>query len=273
MKRFVTSILSIACLALVLPAIAAAGISIEGGLTEEKASQAGETYQGVIMIKNQGDTPQELKIYQSDYRFNHEGATTYGDAGKDARSNAGWISFSPGRLTLPPNERAAVNYSITVPASESLKGTYWSMLMIEGLPESSPEASGEKKEKNLSLGITQVMRYAIQVITHIGDTGERKIKFLQTKLLKEKDARILQVDVENTGERLLRPLVWSELYSEDGTSVGRFQGEQYRVYPGTSKRFRIEMTSVPAGSYQALVVADCGENDLFGITYTLKFEQ
>ena len=257
---------------MVIPTVAIAGISIEGGLTNEKVSKAGETYQGEIVIKNQEDTPQELKIYQSDYRFNYEGQTTYGEPGKDARSNARWISFSPSRLTVPPNEKATINYTVTVPGDRALVGTYWSMLMIECLPESSPEAS-DQKEKKLALGITQVMRYAVQIITHIGDTGTKKIKFLKTEILKEKESRILQVDVENEGEILLRPQLWTELYAADGTSMGRFQGEQYRIYPNTSKRFRIDITKVPTGTYKALVVADCGENDLFGIQYTLKFEK
>jgi hypothetical protein len=272
MRRISCLILVIACSLVMVPRFALAGISVEGGLTHEKVSHAGETYQGVIMIKNQGDTPQELKIYLSDYRFNYEGQTTYGEPGKDPRSNANWISFTPSRLSIPPQDRAAINYTITVPADETLKGTYWSMLMIECLPESSPEAS-DQKEKKLALGITQVMRYAVQVITNIGDTGTKKIKFLKTELLKEKESRILQVDVENEGERLLSPQLWTELYAADGTSMGRFQGEQYRIYPNTSKRFRIDITKVPTGTYKALVVADCGENDLFGIQYTLKFEK
>jgi hypothetical protein len=272
MRKMKCIIFVIAWAVVFIPGLAGAGISIEGGLTNEKVSKAGETYQGEIVIKNQEDTPQELKIYQSDYRFNCEGETTYGEPGKDARSNARWISFSPSKLTIPPKETATINYTITVPGDQALVGTFWSMLMIEGLPTGSPESAGAPKEKKLSLGITQIMRYAVQVVTHIGDTGTRKVKFIQTKILKEKDARILQVDVQNDGERLLHPQLWTELYAPDGTSMGRFEGEQYRVYPGTSKRFRIDISKLPAGTYKALVVADCGENDLIGIQYTLKFE-
>ena len=272
MKRMHCFICVITCVIIFFTGLANAGISIEGGLTNEKVSKAGDTYQGEIVIKNQEDTPQELKVYQTDYRFNYEGETIYGEPGKDARSNARWVSFSPGRLTIPPKEKATISYTITVPGEQPLVGTFWSMLMIEGLPMGSPESASAQKEKKLSLGITQIMRYAVQIVTHIGDTGTRKIKFIQTKILKEKDARILQVDVENDGERLLRPQLWTELYAPDGTSLGRFQGEQYRVYPNTSKRFRIDISKAPAGTYKALVVADCGENDLIGIQYTLKLE-
>ncbi len=255
-----------------LPSAVHADISVEGGLTYEKTARSGEQYQGVIMLKNQAESPREIKVYQTDYWFDCEGKTTYGEPGTASRSNARWMTFSPGRVTIPPREKAGVTYTIAVPPDDTLRGTYWSMLMVEVIPEKSPEASGPGKSRQPSLGIIQVMRYAVQIITHVGDTGTREVKFLQTKISPKNDARILQVDVENTGERLMRPQVWTELFSDDGASLGRFQGEQYRLYPGTSRRFTMDITSVPAGTYKALVVADCGADDLFGITYTLKLE-
>jgi hypothetical protein len=174
MRRSLFFIYFFACAIMVIPIAAIAGISIEGGLTHEKVSTVGDTYQGEIAIRNQEDTPQELKIYQTDYRFNYEGETIYGEPGKDARSNARWITFSPSRLTIPPKEKAIISYTIIVPGDQPLVGTFWSMLMIEGLPMGSQESAIDKKEKKLSMGITQIMRYAVQVVTHIGDTGTRK---------------------------------------------------------------------------------------------------
>ena len=143
--------------------------------------------------------------------------------------------------------------------------------MIEGISSSSPEAARQEKDK-ITFGISQVIRYGAQMITQIGDTGARKLKFLKTRLLKEDKGRILQVDIENIGERLLRPALWAELYDEKGKSIGKFEGGKLGVYPATSVRFRIDLSQVPKGKYKALVVADCGGDDLFGATYTLKFE-
>jgi len=255
-----------------IPTVVIAGISIEGGLTHEKVSSAPGMYQGEIVIRNQDETPQELKVYLSDYSFNYEGETFYGDPGKDARSNASWITLSPSRVTIPPKDTATIGYSIAVPDDKSLVGTYWSMIMVECISKDSPESSSAQKEKKLSLGITQIMRYAIQVITHINDTGTKRIRFIQSKVLRENEARILQVDLENIGERLVRPQLWTELYTSDGVSLGRFQGEQFRIYPNTSKRFRIDISRAPSGTLKAIVVADFGENDLMGIQYTLKLE-
>lgn len=256
---------------LFMPFVSVAGVSVTSGLTYEKEAQQGGTYRGVIQLRNNGDVPQEVKIYQTDYLFFCDGSNIYGEPGKDPRSNADWITFSPRRLTIPPKGTANVDYIVQVPDDKALVGTYWSMLMVEGISSSSPEASRREKDK-ITVGISQVIRYGVQMRTQIGDTGTRKLKFLKTRLLKEDKGRILQLDIENIGERLLRPALWAELYDEKGRSVGKFEGGKLGVYPSTSVRFRIDLSRAPKGTYKAMVVADCGDDDLFGATYTFKFE-
>jgi len=82
----------------------------------------------------------------------------------------------------------------------------------------------------------------------------------------------LQLDLENTGQRYLRLLVWAELYDEQGTSVGRFQAGRRGVYPGCSTRFHADLSQVPPGKYNALVVADNGDEYVFGARYDLEIE-
>lgn len=243
-----------------------------GGLTHERVAKVGETYRGVIFIRNSSEKLQEVKVYHTDYLFFFDGRSIYGEPGKDARSNANWISFRPKRLTIPPKETSGVNYTVNVPDDENLVGTYWSMLMVEGISKNSPGAIREEKGK-VKLGIRQVTRYGIQMVTNIGDTGARRLKFLETKLLKEEERRILQVDMENIGERWLRPFLWAELYDEKGSYIGRFEGGGWRIYPGTSVRYRLDLSQAPKGEYKALVIADCGGEDVFGVTCTLKFEK
>lgn len=266
--------IKIVCLALVfcfwMPSAAHAGVSIIGGLTHQKEAAPGETYKGSIIIKNTSNQPQEIKIYQTDYEFCFDGTNNYGPPGKLKRSNADWLSFNPHRLIIPSDETLTVNYTIKVPDDPNLVGTYWSMLMVEGIPKSSPLSSQPEKDKT-KIGIIQVVRYGIQMITHIGDTGERKLKFLNTKLLKENETRTLQVDIENTGQRWLRPFLWAELYDDNGSYVGRFEGRIKRIYPGTSVRYKVDLSNAPRGKYKALVVADAGGDYIFGSNYTLKF--
>ncbi len=264
-----------------------AGISILGELAQERSLQLGEKYEGTINLKNTGQTPCQVNVYQTDYRFDADGTNIYGEPGSSARSNAGWLSVSPGRLTILPDQIATVYYTVQIPerkelasinpdisATENLDltGTYWSMVMIEPMPEElSPENIQDRTGK-IQMGIKTKIRYGIQIVTNIGDSGTRRMEFRDKKLIKQDGKTILQMDIENTGQRWLFPSVWVEIYAEGGKAMGRFDGDKKRIYPGCSVRQKIELTDIPAGQYQALVVADNGDDYVFGARYNFEIK-
>jgi len=267
--RIIAAVLFLTCLTV---SGADADVGIVGGLVHEKTAGPGEIYEGSIIVKNQGDRPEEIRIYQTDYLCYFDGTNDYNSPGELERSNANWVSFNPHRMIIPSKSIAKINYTLKVPSDPNLEGTYWSMLMIEEIPANSP-LSSQAESAELQVGIIQIVRYGIQMTTHIGDSGERKLEFLETKLLKETEGRVLQVDIENTGQRFIRPYLWADLYDENGRYIGRFDSDRKRIYPGASVRYEVNLSSVPEGDYKALVVADGGGDYIFGANYTLKFEK
>jgi hypothetical protein len=250
-----------------------ANIVVVGGLTREVNIKKldGNTSQGTIILKNMSEESQEAKMYQTDYEFFYDGRNNYGEPGKMARSNANWITFTPKQLIIPANGISEVNYSIKIPNDKALIGTYWSLIMIEESPKvPSPELKTEGKE--MKLGIQSNKRYAIQIVTNIGDTSTISLNFISVKLIKEGEKRIFQIDMENVGEKWAKPMLYIELYNEAGNYIGKFDGEKKRIYPGTSVRFNIDLSELPKGKYKAMVMADCGGDDIFGATYNLAFK-
>jgi hypothetical protein len=253
-----------------------AQISITSELSQDKEVRPGEVYTGTIVIHNDTKEPQEAKIYQTDYTFQFNGTNNYSEPGTLPRSNAKWIAFSPSFIIVPPQGLISVDYTVTVPkdtAGKKLIGTYWSMLMVEGIHKGSAESSLTQKDQKAQMGITQTIRYGIQVASSIEKTGEKKIKFLTTNLgAKKGGKRNLEIDIENTGEIGIRPDVYVELFNGKGVSLGQFHGLKSRIYPGTSVRQLIDVSSVAKGTYKALVAVDAGGNNVFGAQYTLKFK-
>ncbi|MBN1697939.1 MAG: hypothetical protein JW881_10535 [Spirochaetales bacterium] len=243
-------------------------IIIDGGLTHEKETPAGISYKGMIEVLNKGDKPQEIKIYKTDYEFFADGKVNYGEAGKLSRSNASWITVSPQRVTIPPNQTIPVYYTVNVPDDATLNGTYWSIVMVEPISESSPESSAAG-DAIVSFGVQQILRYGIQLVTHIQGTGEKNISFLNPRFVKKESEKVLQVDIENTGTLWVKPDVWVELYDSKGVFVGKFTATKKRIYPGLSGRYTIYFTDMPSETYKALVIADCGDDDIFGMNLNL----
>ena len=132
--------------------------------------------------------------------------------------------------------------------------------------------TGDENEKDEGIQIRQVFRYAIQIVTNIEDTGSRLLKFLKPSIQKDEEKQFLNVDVENIGERMLYAICGVELYDENGNHIRNIEGGTRRLYPDTSARFPVDLTDIETGKYKALVIQDCGGDDVFGAMYTLMIE-
>lgn len=247
----------------------ASPVSVVGGLVQEFTLEPGGRAEGNIELRNNTDQPQEVRVYLNDYMFWARGEVAFGEPGSTPRSNARWITLAPQQLTLPPKGIDSVYYVIQVPPDENLKGTYWSVLMVEPVARQLVEPPAEGSDQ-VRMGLAVVLRYAVQMAVHIGQTGERSLRFAEKRLVGKEGKQILELDVENTGERKLRPVVWAELFDAGGRSLGRFEGGRWGIYPGCSVRCRIDLSQVPAGKYRALVVADNGDEYVFGAQYELE---
>jgi hypothetical protein len=247
-----------------------ADVTVKGSLTRQNDSAPGQTYEGVLELLNSAETPQEVKVYQTDYFFYADGRVLYGEPGKQERSNARWISFNPETFIIPPKESALVRYTVTVPADDSLSGSYWSLLMVEGIPEGSPESTIAPGK--VGLGVRQVFRCGVQMITDIGAAAAGKIRFVTSRLVKEGTEQSLLLDIENTGLRWMRASVSAELYDPAGTFIGKFEADPLRLYPGTSGRFKIDLSGVQNNTYKAFILVDGGGSDIFGANLKLVIQ-
>jgi hypothetical protein len=247
-------------------AAARADLSIEGDLAYEFTVEPGQRVEGVITVINAGKAAAEARIYQTDYHFEAGGVNYFDDPGTRGRSNAKWTTVAPRTLAIPAGQRAAVSFSVQVPADSALYGSYWSMIMVE---EMNPAAADPKAR----MSITQVVRYGLQVVTTIGATGVTDLGFQNAKLARDGGKDVFTVDVRNKGDRLVKPEMSLELYDEKGKSAAKLGSSLNKVYPGTTFRYEFVLPEGLARKpYKAALFADCGENRVFGANITLNLK-
>lgn len=251
--------------ALVHPARSDAQIAVVGSTVEEHTAAPGQSYEGTILIRNLTTQPQPVKVYQTDYRFFADGTSHFDAAATTPRSNASWIKPSASTIIIPPSSEMTLGYTITVPAIDTLRGTYWSALMIEGAPTAPPATA------NKQVGLGAIVRYAVQLATHLPATGSRKVAFANQTLADSSGHRVVELEVENIGDRGYRPSIWVELYDSNGTLRGRREQQRGLLYPGTSLKQRFVFDTLPAGSYKAVIFADTGDDAVFAAQYKLEF--
>ena len=269
MMRSCFTVIIIPCL-LMIAVAAGANVIIDGSLTHELTVRPGGSYEGEISFRNTESKPQEVRAYQTDYLFYADGRVVYGETGSAPRSSADWITFSPQRVLVPAQGTETVHYRIEVPNDQTLGGTYWSLLMIEGVPTST-EAPDDSAETGVQMG--HRFRYGLQIVTEVGDKGAGQLRFLNARLQIEGELQAMEIDLGNEGDRWMRTAVSVELYGQEGNLVGVFSGERKRLYPSTSASFQIDLSEVAAGSYQALVIADSGRDDVVGAVYTVLLKE
>ena len=241
-----------------------AGFEVVGNLSYKYIAQKGEKYSTVIKVHNTGSKDQEVKIYLRDYLFNYEGTTFYNEPGTNNRSNAPWIQFSAQTLLLKSNETQNLQIEITVPKGDNITGTYWSMLMLEGLVPSDQNAQ-------VQLKLNTAIRYAIQMVTHIGKSGIGQLEFQRPGVVKEGNKQFFDFIMVNTGERSISPEVSMELFdAATGESVKVLKIPKQGMYPTTSTKWRFPLEGLPKGrTYKAVIVADGSGEDVFGLEYTI----
>lgn len=246
----------------------AAQIAVIGSTVVERVALPGETYTGTIVVRNLTKQPQPARIYHTDYLFYADGTSRYDVGGTAPRSNARWIALTQKSLVIAPLADATVSYAVTVPKADSLVGSYWSAIMVEAAPVTPSVPSAERP--NVTVGT--VMRYAVQVATHIRASGSRKVTFAGANVVAETDgAQVFELDVVNSGERAHRPTMWIEVYDQNGTLRAKARQERGLLYPGTSLRQRFALGRIGAGAYRAVVFADSGDDAVFAAPFTLRF--
>jgi len=240
------------------------GVVVLGNLHRVHDIYPGQTQNGNIIISNPTKERTQVKVYITDYRFDADGKTSYGDPSTNPRSNARWIDMGSEIITIEAQESYELNYFINVPQDSTLNGTYWSMVMIQEVVER--EGSGPES----GLHMRTATRTGIQMITNINRETITDITIIDSRLRQTESQNFLVCDIQNTGNTLVITDFQVELYNFDGNCLGIYSGEQRAVYPKMSTRLQVELGDVSPGKYKALIILDCGKNNVFGADYTLE---
>lgn len=241
----------------------AAQVSVQGSTVHELDATPGAVRVGTIPITNTSPRPQLARIYLTDYIFFADGSSRFDPPGSLRRSSAGWIQLGAQDITIPPGATVPVQYTVRVPGNDSLAGSYWSVIMVESAAAPTTVTGG--------IGLAANVRYAVQVVTHLANSGARRLTIRSGRLGPDEGrGPVLNLEVANTGERATKFAVTTELFDDQGVVRARLQQSRGLTYPGASLMHRVELGRLPAGTYRAVVVLDAGGGNLTGAQYTLR---
>lgn len=237
-----------------------AQVTLVGDKIQAEYVSPGDQYTGSVMIHNESESVMTVRVYQDAVS-----ALTSFDSGDEIvtidRSNAGWISHNAEKMTIQPGQVAKVEYQVVVPltmGAEPPTGTYWSSLTVDVIALGSSEYRKPYSR-----------HYLTDIATHIEGTGKAGLAINNVKMLGDRDARRLQAMMINTGNTLVKPMVWFELYDTSGNLEGRIAGKSDWVFPGGFHRVTADVADVEPGVYETQIVVDDGKSQIFGASFTV----
>ena len=83
--------------------------------------------------------------------------------------------------------------------------------------------------------------------------------------------RLYNANIKNLGKFMVIPKLMLEIYGKDGQKLLALEAPSQKVYPFTCKDFDIEIKDLPAGKYEAVLIADYGQN-LFGTNLVIEID-
>lgn len=258
--RLVLVLMLLVCVFVITPGYAVAQITLVGETVQRAEALPGEQYTGYVMIHNETDSVLTLKIYQDEVS-----ALTSFDQGDQIvtinRSNAGWVTHAAQRMTIRSGEVARVPYEVVVPLrmdTEPPAGTYWSTLTVDVVALGASEFVRPYSRHRLT-----------DIATEITGTGDAGLAINVVNVKGERDSKQLEAVMVNTGDMLVKPQVWFELYDAAGNLKERVEGKADWVFPGGFDRVVADIAHVRPAVYEAQVVVDAGDDNIFGASFTV----
>jgi hypothetical protein len=273
MKRGTTFSLTLARSVLVIAACGAAHAQfvLNSGYFDIHHLPQGAMATGVLNLANLSEVAQTMRLELGDIR---EGAGEIGAPESWAHSVAPLVRITP-FATLGPREVRDIPFTISVPTDAD--GTYFGVLIIT--PTGEPRATAPNGAPGIGDGarvtLTQVVRYAIEVIVDVPGDARPELRFSEAHLtLTPAAAHEFQVRVENHGGRWAEAVGYQfDLFDAvSGAWVASYPIDRGRLYPGAAHRVHVQLGDLVPGAYQLLVFADIGSDDVFAIRYSLDVD-
>ncbi|MBO6517864.1 MAG: hypothetical protein JJ975_15065 [Bacteroidia bacterium] len=244
-----------------------ASLVIVNGLSHEHIVQVGNRSQGSIVIKNTAETPKRAKIYKSDVEHNCDGQTQFNENTERDRCNSDWTLLSDNEIVISGGQSYTLTYEIEPKTDVEQNGSYWGVIMVEEIKDL------DTLTPQRGVTVTSLIRYAIQIVTHFENENVKNLEIIGVDIDTTKEVNLLAVSINNTGNYMLKPIMILELYNESGEQVYRNEIPYQKVYPGFCKLFELPVEEVPKGTYNGILVADCGDENIYGLNLELEVPQ
>ena len=205
----------------------------------------GDTIVDSIALHNTSERPMELTIYWEDFEYlpPFDGKKKFMPAGTSPYSMAHWISYSPQEVTIPPQSKKDINFTIKVPRSAT--GGHYGVFFFE---------QGSRAKSDVT-GVTIVTR--LGSLFFIETAGKNKTSSLKDLTA---DGNRLEGIFVNQGDVILFPEGIYYIMDKEGLVSERGELDKIYLPPAQEAAFGLDVpNSLKAGEYTLVLTFDLGD--------------
>lgn len=243
------------------PAVGAVSFSNNRPLIEYELSP-GEAVQGSLELVSHSDEPVSVTVYLGDWRYtgSGDGAKEFAPPQTLPSSCAGWISFFPRDIVLPPHGRAVVDYTVRVPADQPLAGGYYAVLFFEStIAETRPDARASGPDQKEGVEVRYAARLGSLFLLNVRGTVRKEATLSNLSVAVGSEVT-LSAQLANTGNVTLKCEGSFHLMDQASVVVARGALPARYLWPQQSAPVTSTAADRPGpGRYSAVVTYGCGD--------------
>lgn len=241
-----------------------ARVTIINGLTHIHSLKAGTTTKGQLVLRNDSKREARVIVYKQDLSADCDRQIEYNEDGSNPKSLSKMLRTVIDEKELAPQEEFVLPYLIDTP-SQIENGSYWSVLMVEVVdPIREEQANG--------LVVNALVRYAVQVIGHVGTYQSPILEILKIETINsDKTVKTLDVQVKNTQIYMATSKAILELYDTNGKKTKTLKSLDKKIYPNSCTHFELLLENIPKGKYDCILLIDNGR-DMFGSNVSIYID-
>ena len=232
-----------------------AGVAITNGLTHVYNAESGNIITGEIILVNTTEIEQRITFDLQDAIYSCSATRIFSKDQTHAYSSRKWFTASTMEKILQPKEKYVYRFSITVPKDKSLRGSYWSVVMVN---VERPVDEGVVKN---GVKLNSKIRYAVGLFTNVNSFDAVDLDFdgINLNQLENSDKKDLDIKMFNKSAFIQGVKLTLEVYNDKGVKVYEAKTGRNLTIPGACRNFKIEISDVPKGTYQCVLIADSKE--------------
>lgn len=249
---------------LLISTLGMARVTIINGLTHIHSLKQGSITKGQLILRNDSKKEARIVVYKQDLSAICDKQIEYTEDGSQPKSLSKMLRTVVDEKVLIPQEEFVLPYLIDTP-NQLESGSYWSVLMVEVVdPIREEQANG--------LIVNTLVRYAVQIIGHIGTYQYPILEILKIDAKDlDKSIKTLEVQVKNTQLYMTTSKAILELYDTTGKKIKTVKSLDKKVYPNSCTQFELQFTDIPKGKYACILLVDNGR-DMFGSNVTIDID-